>query len=87
MFALPFSPCARTLINISEIGEKYPSAEVTGIDISNIQPGWVPPNVTFFLDDYNLKAYGEVKRYDMIHARELAGTVKDWPGLIAKCYG
>jgi hypothetical protein len=27
------------------VGEKYPSAEVLGLDLSPIQPTWVPPNV------------------------------------------
>ena len=28
-----------------EMGDKYDSAQITGIDISPIQPLWVPPNV------------------------------------------
>jgi hypothetical protein len=27
------------------VGEKFPSAEVLGLDLSPIQPTWVPPNV------------------------------------------
>ncbi|KAG6199391.1 hypothetical protein E4U35_006700 [Claviceps purpurea] len=34
-----------------EVGDKYPSAKVRGIDIAPIQPKWVPPNVSFLLDD------------------------------------
>ncbi|KAM5345217.1 hypothetical protein ACJ41O_011079 [Fusarium nematophilum] len=28
-----------------EMGDKYPSAEVLGLDLSPIQPVWVPPNI------------------------------------------
>ncbi|KAG6118377.1 hypothetical protein E4U14_006938 [Claviceps sp. LM454 group G7] len=34
-----------------EVGDKYPSAKVRGIDIAPIQPEWVPPNVSFLVDD------------------------------------
>ncbi|KAK1539141.1 methyltransferase [Colletotrichum costaricense] len=34
-----------------EVGGHYPSAEVTGVDLSPIQPRWVPSNVRFFVDD------------------------------------
>lgn len=30
-----------------EMGELYPSAEVTGVDLSANMPNWVPPNVSF----------------------------------------
>lgn len=64
----------------------YPSAVVTGIDISGIQPLWVPANVIFFIEDFNSREYREVKKYDMIHGRVLDGSVSDWPGLIGKCF-
>ncbi|ORY68594.1 S-adenosyl-L-methionine-dependent methyltransferase [Pseudomassariella vexata] len=34
-----------------EMGDRYPSATVTGIDLSPIQPVWLPPNVKFVIDD------------------------------------
>ncbi|KAK0371589.1 methyltransferase [Colletotrichum limetticola] len=40
-----------TSIWAMEVGGHYPSAEVTGVDLSPIQPGWVPSNVRFFVDD------------------------------------
>ena len=32
----------------------YPRAEILGIDLSPIQPGWVPPNCKFEVDDMEL---------------------------------
>lgn len=34
-----------------EMGDKYPEAEIIGSDLSPIQPGFVPPNVRFFIED------------------------------------
>ncbi|KAK1855538.1 methyltransferase domain-containing protein [Colletotrichum chrysophilum] len=34
-----------------EVGDQYPGAEVTGADLSPIQPDWIPPNVRFIVDD------------------------------------
>jgi tRNA1(Val) A37 N6-methylase TrmN6 len=36
-----------------EMGDEYPSAEIVGTDLSKIQPGWVPPNVSFEIDDWD----------------------------------
>ncbi|KAK7443418.1 UMTA protein [Colletotrichum acutatum] len=34
-----------------DFADEFPSAQVTGVDISPIQPGWVPPNCKFQVDD------------------------------------
>ncbi|KAG6076340.1 hypothetical protein E4U31_003495 [Claviceps sp. LM219 group G6] len=34
-----------------DVGDRYPSAKVRGVDIAPIQPKWVPPNVSFVVDD------------------------------------
>lgn len=33
------------------VGDQFPSARVRGIDLTPIQPIWVPPNVDFLVDD------------------------------------
>jgi hypothetical protein len=33
------------------VGDLFPAANVLGIDLSPIQPEWVPPNVRFMVDD------------------------------------
>ena len=42
-----------------ECADKYPSASVIGTDIAVIQPEYVPPNLTFQIDDA-LTPYGPV---------------------------
>ncbi|KAA8914987.1 TAM domain methyltransferase [Sphaerosporella brunnea] len=74
-----------TGIWVIDMADKFPSAEVTGTDLSPIQPGWVPPNSMFVIED----AEGEwtwSKPFDFIHVRGMAGSIKDWPLLIKNAY-
>lgn len=66
-----------TGIWVIEVAERHPDAVVHGIDLSPIQPTWLPPNAIFLVDDYNAD-WIDVEKYDLIHARELLGTVPDW---------
>lgn len=34
-----------------DMADKFPTAEVTGTDLSPIQPDWVPSNCKFEVDD------------------------------------
>lgn len=64
----------------------HPEASVKGIDLSPIQPSWIPPNLKFEVDDYNLDWLDENK-YDLVHARELLGTVPNWVEMYRKVLG
>ena len=71
----------------SDVAEKHPEADVKGIDLAPIQPNWVPPNARFELDDFNLDWNdGHENKYDMIHERELLGSVTDWPAFYERCF-
>jgi hypothetical protein len=71
----------------SDVAEKHPEADVKGIDLAPIQPNWVPPNARFELDDFNLDCNdGHENKYDMIHERELLGSVTDWPAFYERCF-
>ncbi|KAF2403937.1 S-adenosyl-L-methionine-dependent methyltransferase [Trichodelitschia bisporula] len=68
-----------------EMGDKYPDTRVLGNDISAVQPEFVPPNVSFEIDDFELPwAYSS--KFDLIHGRYLAGSVRNWPRLIQQAY-
>ncbi|KAH6892915.1 S-adenosyl-L-methionine-dependent methyltransferase [Thelonectria olida] len=69
-----------------DMGDAYPSAEIIGTDLSPIQPEWVPPNVIFQVDDATLEWTFPEDKFDLIHARTLAGAIQDWPALIHECY-
>ncbi|OKL59758.1 hypothetical protein UA08_04502 [Talaromyces atroroseus] len=67
------------------LGDKFPSAQVLGNDLSPIQPTLVPPNVAFEVDDVeNDWVYSQ--QFDFIHARYLAGAIKDWSRLIDQAF-
>lgn len=69
-----------------EMGDLYPSAQVIGTDLSSIQPDWVPPNVSFQIDDATDPWAFLKESFDFIHVRCLAGSIRDWPALIGKAY-
>lgn len=37
--------------DVAAVGDLFESAHVLGVDLSPIQPEWVPPNVRFMVDD------------------------------------
>jgi len=68
------------------MGDSFPSAEVIGIDLSPIQPSWVPPNVQFVVDDVECDWMFSENSFEFIHIRSMLGSIKDWPHLLAQCY-
>ena len=59
--------------------------QVIGIDLSPIQPDFVPPNLVFEIDD--IEEEWEYKRkFDFIHSRMMTGSIHDWPKLIKSIY-
>lgn len=69
-----------------DMGERYPSAEVVGTDLSPIQPSWVPPNVQFQIDDAECEWTFAKDSFDLIHIRHLTGAIQDWPALIKQAF-
>ncbi|KAM0211287.1 hypothetical protein ACHAQD_010345 [Fusarium lateritium] len=65
-----------------EVGEKYPSAEVLGLDLSPIQPTWVPPNVNFMIDDIE-DEWLNGDDFDFVHLRNMIPILKS-PVLLLK---
>ncbi|KIL95421.1 hypothetical protein FAVG1_00158 [Fusarium avenaceum] len=65
-----------------EVGEKYPSAEVLGLDLSPIQPTWVPPNVKFLIDDIE-DEWLNGDDFDFVHLRNMIPILKS-PVLLLK---
>ncbi|PGH14485.1 hypothetical protein AJ79_02978 [Helicocarpus griseus UAMH5409] len=68
-----------------EMADAFPSALVIGNDLSPIQPSFVPPNVRFEIDDIE-EDFAHSEPFDYIHARYLAGSIKDWPALIRQTF-
>lgn len=68
------------------VGDEYPEADVLGIDLSPIQPSWVPPNVRFMVDDAEAAWIYPPGSLDYIHIRHMTSSVRDWPKLMAQAY-
>lgn len=95
LFRAPLASDPQTILDFGtgtgiwaiDIADEFPSAEVTGTDLSPIQPSWVPPNVKFMVDDVEDEwPWGSEHQFDFIHGRGMAGSIKDWGRLYAQCY-
>lgn len=65
-----------------EFAEEHPAAEVIGVDLSPIQPPFVPPNCSFEIDDLE-KEWTWLRPFDFIFSRMMTGSFSD-PEAIAK---
>ncbi|KAF6820468.1 tam domain methyltransferase [Colletotrichum sojae] len=68
-----------------DYADAHPDAEVIGVDLSPIQPGYVPPNCSFEIDDLE-KDWTWTKKFDFILARNMIGAFSDWERVIAQAY-
>ncbi|KAG7044986.1 methyltransferase domain-containing protein [Colletotrichum scovillei] len=68
-----------------EAADVFQNAEILGIDLSAIQPSWVPPNVKFEIDDVESPWVNEHK-FDFIFCRYMAGSIADWEKLIKNTF-
>lgn len=64
---------------------EYPGAEITGVDLSPIQPSFTPPNCKFEIDDVT-SPWTFPGTFDFINIRSLYGSIADWPALYQQVY-
>ncbi|KAK0117996.1 hypothetical protein ONS95_012307 [Cadophora gregata] len=69
-----------------DMGDKYPSAAVQGVDLSPIQPPFVPPNVKFVIDDIEDDWLYPADHFDYIHCRHVTQTIKNRPRLMEQAF-
>jgi SAM-dependent methyltransferase len=70
-----------------EFADEFPGAIVIGTDLSPIQPGFVPPNVKFYVDDFEQEwEFQEVGKFDFIHWRSLSGSTNNWGKLYKQAF-
>src|ERR1700761_85902 len=59
-----------------DFADGHPSCETQGVDLSPIQPTFVPPNCHFSIDDVEDEwAYGPNHYFDFVHIRCLMGSI------------
>ncbi|CCX07700.1 Similar to Phosphoethanolamine N-methyltransferase 3; acc. no. Q9C6B9 [Pyronema omphalodes CBS 100304] len=61
-------------------------SEAIGTDLSPIQPGWVPANCRFEIDDAENEWTYDTNHFDFIHTRHLSQSIRDWPAYISRLY-
>ena len=69
-----------------DFADANPRSQVIGVDVSPIQPRWVPPNVEFEVDDITQEWTWQPGNFDFIYIRGLIGSIKDWKKLYREAY-
>jgi hypothetical protein len=69
-----------------DFADTHPASEVTGTDLSPIQPSWIPPNLKFEVEDATLPWTFNESSFSLIHMRYLFGGIKDWDFLFEQAY-
>ncbi|CAG1986408.1 unnamed protein product [Fusarium graminearum] len=62
-----------------DLADNYPNTQFHGMDLSPIQPDWVPENALFFVDDIEHEAGWtyNADSFDYIHIRHTLHSIKD----------
>jgi len=68
-----------------EFADEFPSAAVLGIDLSPIQPEYVPINCSFRVDNAEHE-WPSNEVYDLIHTRAMLAAIADWPKLFGQAF-
>lgn len=68
-----------------DYAEEHPESEVIGVDVSPIQPIFVPPNVQFEIDDLE-QPWSFTNRFDFILSRMMTGSFGNWPRFIEQTF-
>ncbi|KAJ5587023.1 methyltransferase [Penicillium hispanicum] len=68
-----------------DFADENPETEVIGVDLSPIQPSWLPPNCRFEVDDFE-QPWSYSQPFDYIHGRELEGCIRDHDRLFQQAY-
>jgi SAM-dependent methyltransferase len=68
-----------------DFGDDHPEAQVLGIDLSPIQPSFLPPNVSFQVDDLE-EPWTFREKFDFIYSRMMTASFADWPRFFEQCF-
>lgn len=85
MAARAFSSHKRLIFLVADL---FPNTTFQGMDLSPIQPDWVPQNVSFVVDDIEHEAgwtYDE-NTFDYIHVRHIVHSMRDRQELWDRIY-
>ncbi|KAK4457559.1 Phosphoethanolamine N-methyltransferase 1 [Cladorrhinum samala] len=68
-----------------DFADEHPETHVIGVDLSPIQPDFVPPNVAFYVDDLE-EDWTYTEPFDFIYGRMLTGALTNWPKFFERAF-
>lgn len=68
-----------------DFADEHPESQVVGVDLSPIQTDFVPPNLSFQIDDLE-EPWTFTVNFDFIYTRMMAWSFADWPNFLRQCY-
>lgn len=68
-----------------DIADKHPEATVIGVDLSPIQPGWLPPNCQFEVDDLE-EEWTFRHPFSLMFFRSMIASFKDWSFVLKQAF-
>ncbi|KAL8416971.1 hypothetical protein RB596_007192 [Gaeumannomyces avenae] len=69
-----------------EVADQLPSSIILGIDLSPIQPEYVPPNVRFMVDDVESEWLHPPNHFDYVHFRHTVMAIKNWRRVLEQAF-
>lgn len=68
-----------------DFADDHPESTVLGIDLSPIQPSFIPPNVTFEVDDLE-QPWTYTQKFDLIYSRMMIGSFANVPQFVKQAF-
>ncbi|CAG9937432.1 unnamed protein product [Clonostachys rosea f. rosea IK726] len=68
-----------------EFADEHADAELIGVDRMPIQSSWLPPNLSFEIDNVE-DTWTWAKPFDYIFCRAMIGSIENWPRLIKQAF-
>jgi SAM-dependent methyltransferase len=69
-----------------DMADRFPDAQVVGVDIAPTQPDLVPPNCIFEIDDVERDWIWPPGTADFVFARDLIAGIRNFPRVIEQAY-
>ena len=69
-----------------DVADQFPTATVTGVDVADIQPRYLPPNCVIEILDVEEPWRLKKDSFDFIHMRDPLFVVRDWEKLVNQCF-
>ncbi|EFQ31054.1 methyltransferase domain-containing protein [Colletotrichum graminicola M1.001] len=69
-----------------DFADNNPASTVIGVDLSPVQPSYVPPNAYFQIEDIEEHPWTFSQKFDFIHSRMNTAGVRDFPALFRQAY-